>query len=327
MGELKQTKGYAQLRGIIGGLDRVKDAITTRKETKQYTDNDKIKKLQFSVKTSEDNVIYVELKQFKTGNALKNVYISKKDEETGKYETIKKPFNERHINFGDGWKIIGVSLKSNNDEYAKSMMTYDAIDYILENFEDGDSVFINAELSHNDNERVKIKYNLEVNKIMVTHEPINFNSEKFIEQSEFQDEFIFRHSYPDEGGLVVVGYTVKYDFTLVNSVYIVKNEDREVIDYIENNLSAGDVVKVIGNINNKVKYNLIEIEQESDTNSNIIGRKTKSEKNKSKPRYEKEIEYEERNLQIIGIDVDSIKKGAYNLSDIEGQEEDDGLPF
>ena len=66
MGELKQTKGYANLRGVIGGLNKIKEDIQNGKDNRNYMDGEKIKKLKFSVKTAEDNMIFVEMKQFKT---------------------------------------------------------------------------------------------------------------------------------------------------------------------------------------------------------------------------------------------------------------------
>ena len=325
MGELKQTKGYAQLRGIVGGLERVKEAITNGKEVNQYLENDKIKKLQFSIKTSENNMIYVELKQFKTGNSLKNVYISKKDEETGKFETRPISFNERHRNFEDGWRIIGVSLKSNNDEHSKNFVPYDAIDYILENFNDGDSVFVNTEMSHSAGKDGKIYTNYEVKKMFVTHEPIDFKSSEFEEFCDFEETIIFDTSYPSEDGVIIQAYTVDYTLSPKPVEFLVKDKDKEVADFMSKELKTGDLLKVIGIVNNRAVYRFEKIESDSSDGSNILGRKTKREEQKTQPRYEKYIDFEEKNLQIIGLDVDTIKKGQYSQSDFE--DDDSDVPF
>lgn len=322
MSELKQTKGYAQLRGIIGGLDRVKDAITTRKETKQYTDNDKIKKLQFSVKTSEDNMIYVELKQFKTGNSLKNVYISKRDEDTNKTETKAVPFNERHRNFDDGWRIIGVSLKSNNDEYAKNLVPYDAIDYVLENFSDGDSVFINAEMSHTDNGEGKFYTSYEIKRMYVTHDPIVFESEEFEEQSDFTEDIVFAEVVDTGDNAFVKGFAINYRGEPQDCQFLIDKSDKEVIEFFKTDVKFGDVVSLEGIINNRVVYKYREASEEEKDDKPMVGRKTKSSQNNSKIR---EIESENRSLQIIG--VTDVKRGMYTAEELGTDDLQDDLPF
>lgn len=322
MGELKQTKGYAQFRGIIGGLERVKDAITNRKESRQYLDSDKIKKLQFSVKTSEDNLIYVEVKQFKTGNSLKNVYISKRDEESKKTETKAVPFNERHRNFDDGWRIIGVALKSNNDEYAKNFVPYDAIDYILENFNDGDSVFVNAEMSHSDNGEGKFYTNYEVKRMYVTHDPIEFDAEEFEEQSEFVEDVIYADIVDTGENAFVKAYAVDYRGEPNECQFMIEAQDKEIIDFFNSEVNIGDVVSLEGIVNNRVVYSYRDAEEDESDDKPLVGRKTKSSQNKSKIR---EIESENRSLQIIGIA--DIKKGMYTAEELGTDDLQDDLPF
>ena len=322
MSELKQTKGFAQFRGIIGGLERVKEAITKRSETRQYMDSDKIKKLQFSIKTSDDNVLYVEVKQFKTGNSLKNVYISKRDEESKKTETKAVPFNERHRSFEDGWKIIGIALKSHNDEYAKSLVPYDAIDYILENFQDGDSVFLNTEMSHSDDGKGKFYTNYEIKRMYVTKEPIDFEAENFEEQADFVEDIVFSDVVDTGENAFVKAFAINYRGEPQECQFMIEAVDKEVIEFFKSEVSFGDVVSVEGLVNNRVVYSYRDASEEEQDDKPMVGRKTKSSQNNSKIR---EIESENRSLQIIG--VADVKKGLYTAEELgEGDSESD-LPF
>jgi len=325
MAELKQTKGYASFRGILGGLDRTVGDIAEGKSNKNYSNTDKIKKLKFSIKTSDDNVHFVDVTQFKTGKSMDKAYISKRDADTGKYETQAISWSDRNKELQDGWNLIGISLKSSDDENTKNMVAFDAIDYILENFKDGDSVFLNADITHSDyNENRYVNYG--VKKMFASKSDIEFEAEDFEEQADFEETIIFNTCYPDENGLQVLAYAVDYSKSPIEIEFVVKNEDKEVMEYVESNLSNGDLVTVAGLINNRIVYEWTEIPQETeDDGFKTIGRKTKTEGNKSKPKREKNIISEDKSIQIIGLDPDSIKSGLYSEEDF--MESTDTLPF
>ena len=334
MSELKQTRGYAQLRGVIGNLDKIKKDLLEGKSNKNLIDTETIKKLSFSVKTSKDNVIFVEIKQFKTGNAMQFAYVSKRDEETGKYQTNKINFSDRHRQLNDGWRLIGVSLKGKDDDVVKNLVPYDAIDYILENFEDGDGVFVNAEIAHSDNgDRQYTNY--EVKKMFVTrdekgqYKPIDFDAEDFEEQAEFSDELIYDSSYPSERGLEITAKYVNYDKTLHDVSLVVKNNTGcdEISEYVEQNFKRGDLVTFGGIINNRVEYEevVIDEEVEAEPQSNVLGKKTKSMQRSTRKNTQRQIKSEDRSLQITALDLDKIKQGFYSDADLDGETSD--LPF
>lgn len=322
MAELKQTKGFANFKGIIGGLDKIKDGTA---DEKLYKEDEKIKKMKFTIKTSDDNMHFLELIQFKMGKAMEYAYISRKNEETGKFEWQKIAWEKRNEPMTDGWRIIGIDVKAVGDEKRKSMVAYDAIDYIKDNFNDGDSVFIGAEISHSEGND-QLYTNFSVKKMFATKDPIDFESEDFEEISEFDETVVFKTSYPDENGLAVLAYSIDYKGDTSQVQFLVKNEDKEVADYIEKELNLGDSVKVAGIINNRAEYEYVDVgDEEEQEEENIIGRKTNSQKRQK--RQERHIKSQERNLQITSLDVGSIEKGLYKEEDLEFVVDNSEIPF
>lgn len=322
MKEFEKTKGYSNFRGIIGGLTAIKEG----KSKWGFVEDEKKKSLQFSVKTSDNNVHYIRINQWKTGKAMDSAWISKKDEESGKFETIKINWDDRLKKLEDGWRLIGIALKSANDEYTQNFVAYDAIDYILENFEDGDAVFVGVENSYYEGQN-GTKNNYDLKKMFYAKDGVDFEAEDFEETADFEQTIIFNNCYPDADGLVINAFTVGFTGELCPTQFLVKNIDKEVIKYFEKEIKIGDVLNVFGVVNNRVEYELIKIESE-ESSGNSLGRKTKSVANREKPKYEKNILFEEKNLQITGLDIDSIEQGKYTEDDLLGDEfDEDEVPF
>lgn len=316
---LKQTKGYANFRGIIGGIERLKTAIEKKENGMAYYENDKIKKITFSIKTSDDNVNYIRMMAFKN---QESAWISKFNDKLKKSETVKIKFEERVRPMKDGWQLIGTKMRSKGDENTVSLVQLDAIDYLLSNFNDGDSVFVNASKENSVyNDKCKSEY--ELKSLFSTKEPVDFSAEDFEEQADFSEEFVFNSIVTVDTTSFVKGYTIDYRQNVVEVDYVVEDIDKEVAEYFTTQVEFGDLVKVEGIINNRVKYVYHESE-ESEGAKALSGRTTKTTKQNSGSRV-KEIESENKSIQIIGID--NVVKGAYTNEDLFPDEEDSDLPF
>jgi hypothetical protein len=306
MAELKQTKGFANFKGIIGGLDAIKKG---KAKEFQYRDDEKLKKMQFSIKTSDDNMHYVQLIQFKMGKSRDSVWISRKDDETGNFETQEIPWEKRNDPLTDGWRIIGVSIKATGDENAKSMVAEDAIEYIKDNFNDGDTVFIGADLSHSD-WKDSVYHNYDIKRMYIAKEDIDFEDEEFEETADFNEQIIFDSIAVVEGEGFLKGYTVDYKKDKTEVQYVVR--DKDVLNYFKETAKFGDLVTVEGIVNNRVVYKYRDAKEDEESDGVLVGRQTKSSKRNSQIR---EVEYEDKTLEIIGVSKNV--EGAYDEKDLE----------
>lgn len=161
--ELQETKGTFQVRGIVNGTAR--DKFYTSKKTKTQKD---FRAVNFGCAYDDQKSVYMNL----NGMPQQNVYMSKRNQNTGKTETKAVPWANRHKIDPDGFRIIGVNLgltkttdndgKEVNDK--KAMHAFDACDYIRANLKDNMSVFIKGNLDFSsyldgeNNIRRSIKY-------------------------------------------------------------------------------------------------------------------------------------------------------------------------
>ena len=142
--ELPQTKGTFQVRGIVSGVE--KDNFYTEKKTK--TGND-FRMVNFGVEYEDKKTIYPSL----NGMPRDKVYFSKKNED-GKTEVKAIAWKDRIKKAPEGYRMIGVlaGLQKIKDENGKvrndnkTLTEYDACEYISENLQDGDSVFVKGNL-------------------------------------------------------------------------------------------------------------------------------------------------------------------------------------
>lgn len=317
----KTKKGYTNFRGIIGGIERAKSAIEKGDKSVNYYESDKVKKITFSIKTSEGNIHYIRVMAFKNTSSA---WLSRYNKETKKNETKEIKFEERSRTYDD-WSLIGVKMKSQNDENVVSLVTLDAIDYLISNFNDGDGVFISGKKENSEyNDKKRCEY--ELDKIFAAKGVIDFGEEDFEEQSDFSEEFIFEEAI-DAGDMTFVkGYTIDYKEDITAVEYLVEKEDADVGEYFKNSLNFGDLVKVEGIINNRVVYKYREAEESEDSDAPLVGRKTKTSKQRSNQQI-REIESENRSIQIIAIE--EVVSEAYSKAelDMEDVDLDSDLPF
>lgn len=307
---LKQTKGYSNFKGIISGLHNRKKGSS--KQTFEWGTT-----LTFFLKTSEYNSIPVTLVSFNS-RIGKSVYFSTKTDDG--YETKEIDWKNRNDKY-EGWNLIGINLKSKNQEETISLVEHDAIDFILDNFNDGDSVFVGTEMKRSaKGDKVYTNYN--IRKMFATSEPVDFESEDFAEISEFQEEFVFNDIFEDKksGKAFVKGQTIAYNDDVTDVMYVVNlniDEDKALAKYLATNVSFGDVLSVTGIVHNRTIGDWIE----NEDNQPLVGRSTNSF---SKPDRQFVVTGEQKELQIIGIE--SVQKGLYSKAELEGSSDDDDTP-
>ena len=160
---LPETKGSFQVKGKINGVE--KEKFYTDKKTRNNND---FRAVNFGCMYDDKKTVYMSLNGMPQGD----VYFSKRNSETGKTETKKVAWANRHSFNEDGWRIIGTNLglvkttdaegKEVNDK--KSLVAFDACKYIKDNMKDDMSTFIrgNVEFSSyldkEGNTRRSVKY-------------------------------------------------------------------------------------------------------------------------------------------------------------------------
>lgn len=309
MGNLKETKGYANFKGVISGLHN-------RRKGSSRADESWGTRLRFFIKTSEHNSIPVELTQWNS-QVGKPVYFSNRSED-GSIETKQVDWSQRTEKFED-WQLIGTSVRAKNHEDVSVLVPIDAIDYIEKNFNDGDTVFVSCNIRRSESGD-KQYINYEINRIYSASEDLNFEADNFEEVSEFKENFVFDSFFADkkEGKMFINGKTIQYGDKVTPAVYTVwtnTDEDKEVANYIAKNCKFGDILSVTGIVHNRVIGEWVE---NDDSGSGVVGRQSKSFGKHSRQFITKG---ELKEYQIIGIE--SVVNGAYQKSDFEAPVDND----
>jgi hypothetical protein len=265
--ELQETKGTFQVRGIVSGVD--KDRFYTDKKTKTGKD---FRAVNFGCAYNDKQTVYMSL----NGMPQQKVYFSKRNQSTGKTETKDVPWANRNKFNEDGWRLIGVNLglkktldengKSVNDK--KTMVPYDACEYINENMEDDMSVFVKGALefsSFTDNDgniRRGIKY---VPSQVSLCQDVNFEeySESNKPVHDFTQNIVFvgidkeNVDGKDTGRFVVSAKIVTYN-DIVNTEFIITNAG--LAKLFKTKLKAYNAITVHGKI--EVVHSVQVVEEE-----------------------------------------------------------------
>lgn len=243
---LKETKGYTNLRGKIWGLNK-----------KEIYDSEYSRELSFGINTSKDNALFVGINTFKN---VKNVYVRSED---GKVEAV--PFLQRN-NLAEGQKLIGVNIKSENDESTVTLCELDALKYIKDNFKDGMSIFVKC-TNRIDAYRKGIKP--QIQQIYMTNEPIDFDVEDFEEGNKFVQEVIMIDKDNIDNCEINVA-VVDRNLNIIEMPLKLSNEE-EVINFFKT-CKKGDLIKVVGKMVRKPIYE----DTDDDTQAKVSLIKKKS---------------------------------------------------
>jgi hypothetical protein len=298
MAKSKQTKGKVALRGKIFGLKKAGENIV---------DNEKQRKINFLIKTDEDNTHFVTVNQWKGG--MKKAYLFKNEkDEDGKNVNEKKvvSWNERYNYTEQGFSPIGIRTKASTDDKVISLYEFDFIDFLLENFNDGDSVFMRGDWTFSKGKDGVYK-NLEPTDFYPTKEEVDFEAEDFSETAEFSLNFIFESASPIEDKVIVSGFVFDWQENPIKLNFAVHKDIPELQKYLIKEASFGSAFSVEGNIHDRVKYREIE----STPDGEGFGKKSSSFSGYTR----REIESEFHELEITYSDMPV--EGVYTKKEIE----------
>lgn len=313
MSQLDQTKGKIKLEGKIKG-------IKNEKAFKEgFTKSEKpFKSLAFFVETSPVNKVRVEL--FGMERDQVSAYSQKAK------ETKKVNWANRNDNHGD-YKVLGVNLflekGTDGKNVRKVLVEYDAIDYIQQNLQDGDSVRIVGEpdFQEYENQQGQVKESVKFNLKSITKiDEIDFASETFKEVSMFEQEIVVTETMVDEESkkLIINAKVIKYGGDHVNATFVV---DGAKLPKLANNmakrLSFGDFIKVFGLVINSATKEEAQVEEAIDDADDWGG--DDDVKNSMETSY---ITNYVNELQVTSVDSATYEQKKYNEEDFMSADED-----
>lgn len=339
--DLVQTKSLFTFKGIVDGMDkdnawREDEIANGKNKGKAY------RAIRFQVQTSKTNKLSVEL----FGMEQDYVYPYSKAEKKSK----KMEFSKRN-NLPKGYHIIGINLGLEQNDAGKnirkSLVDYDAAEYIWDNLNDGDSVTVSGEVAFSTYENSEgdiINQTKFVIKSIYHEKPIDFDAvneegeSTFEEVVAFEQELVFVGSEfdKDEGAVYVTGYTIQYGNKFQPAKFVIRPEGNKNIEKTANafakKMKPGDFVKVYGVALNKAET--IEIdssEEESDDEDIFGGEKPKGLGKTAVTSYTNE-------LRITGADGKTYEKGLYDIDndfvieelveeEVDFGEDDDSIDF
>ena len=255
--ELPQTKGTFQVRGIVSGVE--KDNFYTEKKTKTGKD---FRMVNFGVEYEEKKTIYPSL----NGMPRDKVYFSKKDED-GKTDVKAVAWKDRIKNAPEGYRMIGVLTGLKNDNHYRT--EYDACEYINENLNDGDSVFVKGNLEFgsytNKDGEVSRTTKFVPTQVSLCQKDIDFDAEDYAPAHDFTQTIVFvgidqeRENDKPTGRFVVDAKIVNYN-SIESAEFII--EDAKLAKQMRSGLKPYNSIQVHGHIN--VVNNVEDVNDEED---------------------------------------------------------------
>lgn len=304
--ELPETKGEIKIRGIVTGTKKEKFFETTT-DSKGRLYN----VLKYGVSVNEDSTIYVENREMKQ----EDVYFYKKSEVKGEKGTTKKvPYNNYKSFAEEGYMLLGMKnglekyfdLETNKEKNKMvTLPNFDAIEYISEKLEDDMQVFIRGNIdfgSFADKEgKIKRTTKFVPESVFLTS-GIDFESEDYKQQSDFQQTFIFMGIEKDDSDkedvkFIVSGKVVKYS-TIEDVEFIVR--DKSLANSFKKFVKPYTALKCWGVINNK--------EEKEELEDNGWGTVNP---------FEQKFKSFIRELVITGVDPGSFDKETYSQQNVD----------
>ena len=252
---LPQTRGSFQIKGKVSGVE--KDNFFVEKATKN---GGSFRAINFGVSYDEHATVFVGI----SGSTRDKVYFSKRNPETKKTETKAVNWNQRDKFNEDGWNIIGVNCgieqKRNDDgsiaNITKSMVEYDAAQYLNAYLTDDMDVFMSGNIEFNSftnkNGEVSHGVNYRPTRIYACKKPIDFEAEDYEPQHDFKQTIVFREIEQEKdendkltGRFIVSAWIVNYA-SIENVNFII--EDKGLANLFKKNLKEYTAISVWGRI-------------------------------------------------------------------------------
>lgn len=302
---LPETKGSFQLQGTVLGME--KDSAFQEKLTKT---GKKMNFAKFGVKTSKENTVYVDL----NGMVRDFVYFGKRNKDTGKYETKKILWDQRHTFKEEGFRMIGVNIgieqfvddSGKKQNKRKVLAEYDACEYIGNTLKDDTDVFIKGKIEFSSfvNQKGEMSRGTKFipNQISALKSPLDMDAEDYKEKSDFTQTIIFMGIDLDDSDVndkkaLLQAKVITYS-TIEDVEFVVR--DKSLFQTFKKNLKPYTSIQVHGNILNKALAEEVEVD--------VWGAANPMEQvNKSYI----------RELEITGANPSSIDTDTYTKENIE----------
>lgn len=355
--ELQQTASYFKFVGKATRLDKdftYREAVAEKGKNEGKT----YRGLNFGVKTSDTNEMTVQMFSFEPEKVfLWNSEMAKEAKEKNKeYKGTRVDFDEWYENQEkfreDGYAVlqsrIGLERDEKGNAISHGLPTFVASKELYEGLDNGDSVFVEGNISYSNyekNGKSELRTNYNIEKLYITKKPVDFEDEKFKEVTYFEQQFVFVSAelVKKEKKAYITGRTINYtkDFTDVQFVIDYKNpdydpEDEEssetikALEKLAKNLTKrvkfGDLLKVWGNALNRAIVTEVEDEDdEVEDAASMLGGMSKpqhAQKNTLKS-YIQEMQIEGVDEWIVGEykEEDFVKQSLVDDDDDDDDEE------
>ena len=268
MFDFPQTKGSFQVRGIVNGVE--KDSFYIEKQTKTGKE---FRMINFGVEYDNKKTIFPTL----NGMPRDKVYFSKKDKDTGNTDIKAIAWKDRIKKAPEGYRMIGVlaGLQKIKDETGKvrndnkTLTEYDACEYISENLQDGDSVFVkgNLEFGSYTNKDGEVSHTTKFvpTQVSLCQKDVDFEAEDYAPAHDFTQTIVFvgidqeRENDKPTGRFVVDAKIVNYN-SIESAEFII--EDAKLAKQMRSGLKPYNSIQVHGHIN--VVNNVEDVNDEED---------------------------------------------------------------
>lgn len=252
--ELPQTRGEFQIRGKVQGVE--KENFYKEIKTKGGSD---FRVVNFGVTYDDKATVYMNL----NGMPRDKVHFSKRNPETKKTETKPVDWADRNKFAEEGYNLIGISCgiqqvrneKGKIDNVIKTLVEYDACEYLNAYLEDDLDVYIRGNVEFNSftnkNGDVNCRVNYKPSRIYACKQPIDFDDENYEPQHDFKQTIVFKEinkEYENEketGRFVVSAWIVNYA-SIENADFII--EDKGLANLFKKNLKSNTAINVWGNL-------------------------------------------------------------------------------
>lgn len=305
--KLEETKGSFTLKGIIRGLSNdnsVREGVT--RSDKDY------KAISFDIETSPNNRVRVEM----FGMERDVIFYSSKAKQSKRI-----PFENRNKTNLMGYRLMGVNINHTGGKSdRKTLIEYDAVDYIKENFSDGDTVYVTGQLDFSQYEN---KHGENINKtgfkiqsITKQKEELDFEVEDFQPHAFFKQDIVVTELMEENSKLYIHCKIIKYKGELADATFVVEsNRLKKFAKTLKKNLKFGDLIHVKGWIVSETLQKEEEASEE-DSGDDWGGETPEGMDNKYITEYINE-------LVIVNVDKDSYEPQKYTEEELFSQEEED----
>jgi len=252
---LPLTEGQFKARGLVTGTKKGENFFKQKPQKNGFERNT----VNFGLKTSEDNEVYVQI----SDSEKEDAWFYKKSEVKGEQGTSKKISWGQRKNFKEeGFEPIGVIIGLDKDEKNKninrSIWDYDAADYLSKKLTDDMPVLVvgDLEFSSMEGENGKNRFKkLNIKKIY--NSVVDFSKEDFKEENHFKQKCLFmeitqatKDNKPDtdDPRWIVKAKIVTYK-TLEDIEFVIRN--KVLASNFRKHLKPYNRISIHGVINNK----------------------------------------------------------------------------